>query len=142
MFWGAKFNDYSCVENKQSIITVSWLGLLLLRYTPVRTPFTVILEEFGENVTLRSVLQSSETLSYGEPINIKAFVRLAMPEELVIEPGYTVTDFMTVYTLIPIRHHDKLTRHGVDCEVGPVELFRFRGEPLYYRAMCRRLISS
>ena len=142
MFWGAKFNDYSCVENKQSIITVSWVGLLLLRYTPVRTPFTAILEGFGENVTLQSVLQSSETLSYGESINMKAFVRLTMPEELVIEPGYAVTDFLMVYTLIPIRHHDKLRRHGVDYEVGPVQLFRFRGEPLYYRALCRRLISS
>ena len=140
MFWGVKFLDYSYEENKQSIITVSWLALLLLRYKPARGPFISILQKHGENVTLYSIVQSAETVSYGEGISIKAVVRLAMPDELVIEPGYTVTDFIMVYTLIPIRHHDKIQRHGVDYEVGPPQLFRLKGEPVYYRALCRRLV--
>lgn len=140
MFWGVKFTDYSYEENKQSIITVSWFALLLLRYTPARSSFISVLHKYGENVTLYSIVQSAETVSYGEGISIKAVVRLAMPDELIIEPGYTVTDFIMVYTLIPIRHHDKITRHGVDYEVGPPQLFRLKGEPVYYRALCRRLM--
>jgi len=141
MFWGVKFVDWSPVENKQSIITVSWLGLLLLRYKPVKTLFTPVLNAGGENVTLYSIVQSGETVSYGEGITIKAVVRLALPDEVVIEPGFMVTDFVKVYTLIPIRHHDKIMRNGVYYEVGSPQVFRFKGEPQYCAVLCRRLVS-
>jgi hypothetical protein len=140
MFWGVKFFDWSPVENKQSIITVSWLGLLLLRYKPVTTLFTPVLNAGGENVTLYSIVQSGETVSYSEGITIKAVIRLALPDEVVIEPGFMVTDFVKVYTIIPVRHHDKIMRNGVDYEVGSPQLFRFKGEPQYYAALCRRLV--
>jgi len=140
MFWGVKFFDWSPVENKQSIITVSWLSLLLLRYKPVKTLFTPVLNAGGENVTLYSIVQSGETVSYSEGITIKAVVRLALPDEVVIEPGFMVTDFVKVYTIIPVRHHDKIMRNGVDYEVGSPQLFRFKGEPQYYAALCRRLV--
>jgi len=141
MFWGVKFLDWSYMENKQSVVTVSWLGILLLNYRPVRTPFTQVLEQAGENLTLYSVVQSEGQTSYLEGINVRAVVRLLRPDELVIEPGYSVSDFIMVYTLLPIRQRDKIRRYGVDYEVGPVELFRFHGEPYYYRAVCRRLIA-
>jgi len=140
MFWGVKFLDFSFVENKQSTITVSWLGLMLLHYQPVRTPFKAFLEKFGESVTLYPVLQAGETVFYGEGISIKAIASLRLPEEIIIEPGYTVNDFVTLYTLIPIRTHDKIRRHGVEYEASPVQLFRFKGEPDHYRAICRRLV--
>jgi len=140
MFWGVKFFDWSYVENKQSIITVSWLGLLLLRYKAVRTLFTPVLNAGGENVTLFSIVEAGETVSYSEGITIKAVVRLALPDEVVIEPGFMVTDFVKVYTLIPIRHHDKIMRNGVDYEVGSPQVFRFKGGPQYYAALCRRLV--
>jgi len=56
MFWGVKFFDWSPVENKQSTITVSWLGLLLLRYKPVTTLFTSFLNAYGANITLYSIV--------------------------------------------------------------------------------------
>jgi hypothetical protein len=140
MFWGVKFLDWSPVENKQSTITVSWLSLLLLNYEPVQTRFTQILWQAGENLTLYSVVQSEGQTSYLEGINVRAIVRLLRSDELVIEPGYALTDFIMIYTLLPVRQRDKIRRYGVDYEVGPVELFRFRGEPYYYRALCRRLI--
>jgi len=142
MFWGVKFLDWNPVENKQSTITISWLGLLLLRYTPARTPFKAILEKFGENVTLHPVLRVGETVSYGEGIDIKAIVSPTRAEEVLIEPGYTVDDFVTLYTFIPIRTHDKVRRHGLEYEIGPVQLFRFRGEHGHYRAVCRRLVGQ
>lgn len=140
MFWGVKFVDWTPVENKQSIITVSWLSLLLLRYKPVRTLFTPVLNAGGENMTLYSIVGAGESVSFSEGITIKAVVRLAVPDEIVIEPGFMVTDFVKVYTVIPIRHHDKIMRNGVDYEVGSPQLFRFKGEPQYYAALCRRLV--
>jgi hypothetical protein len=140
MFWGVKFVDWSPIEIKQSVITVSWLGLLLLRYKPVNTLFTPIVNAGGENVTLYSIVQSGETVSYSEGITIKAVVTLTLADEVVIEPGFMITDFIKVYTVIPVRHHDKIVRNGVDYEVGSPQLFRFEGEPQYYAALCRRLV--
>ncbi|MDH7477101.1 MAG: hypothetical protein QHH17_01820 [Candidatus Bathyarchaeota archaeon] len=140
MFWGVKFKDLSPVENKQSIITVSWLGLLLLRYMPKHTPFKAILEKYGENLTLYPILEVGETVSYGEGIPFKAMVRVETPTEIVLEPGYTITDYITLQTFLPIRTRDKVRRGGVDFEVGPVKVYRWMGEPAYYQATCRRLI--
>jgi len=107
----------------------------------VTTLFTSFLNAYGANVTLYSIVQAGETVSYSEGITIKAVVRLAVPDEVLIEPGFMVTDFVKVYTLIPIRHHDKLMRNGVYYEVGSPQVFRFKGEPQYYAALCRRLVS-
>ncbi|MEM3697119.1 MAG: hypothetical protein QXQ94_06430 [Candidatus Bathyarchaeia archaeon] len=141
MFWGVKFKDWSPVENKQSIITVSWLGLLLLRYTPKHTPFKAILEKFGENLTLYPILEAGETVSYGDGISLKAIVRVENPAEIVLEPGYAITDYITIQTFLPIRTRDKIRRGGVDFEVGPVKVYRWMGEPAYYQTTCRRLIT-
>jgi len=140
MFWGVKFVDWSPIENKQSVITVSWLGLLLLRFKHVNTLFTPVLNAGGENVTLYSIVQSGETVSYIEGITIKAVVKSALADEVVIEPGFMITDFIKVYTVIPVRHHDKIMRNGVEYEVGSPQVFRFKGEPQYYAALCRRLV--
>jgi hypothetical protein len=142
MFWGIKFKDWSPAENKQSIITVSWLGLLLLDYEPKHTPFKAILEKFGENVTLYPIFETGETVSYGEGINLKAMVRVETPNEIVLEPGYAITDYITLQTFLPIRTRDKIRRGGVDFEVGPVKVYRWMGETAYYQAICRRLITQ
>jgi hypothetical protein len=142
MFWGVKFKDWSPVENRQSIITVSWLGLLLLRYMPKHTLFKAILEKFGENIALYPIVEASETVSYGEGINLKAMVRVETPTEIVLEPGYAITDYITIETFLPIRTRDKIRRGGVDFEVGPVKVYRWMGEPAYYQATCRRLIAQ
>jgi hypothetical protein len=142
MFWGVKFKDWSPVENRQSIITVSWLGLLLLRYMPKHTLFKAILEKFGENIALYPIVEASETVSYGEGINLKAMVRVETPTEIVFEPGYAITDYITLQTFLPIRTRDKIRRGGVDFEVGPVRVYRWMGEPAYYQATCRRLITQ
>jgi len=140
MYWGVKFQDYSPVENKKATVTVSWLSVLFLKYSPPITSFTRILRSHGEDVTLYPVRQAEESVTYGEGLTIKAMVSPARPDEIVLEPGYVVNDYITVHVFAPIRHHDKIRRKGVDYEVGPVEEFDFQGQLMYRRAVCRRLL--
>lgn len=140
MYWGVKFQDYSPVENKKATVTVSWLSFLFLNYSPPMTPFTRILRSHGEDVSLYPVRQAEGSVSYGEGVTIRALVGHTTPEELVMEPGYVVNDYVTIHVFTPIRHRDKIRRKGVDYEVGPVEEYDFQGQLMYRRAVCRRLL--
>jgi len=140
MFWGTKFGDYSPVENKKSVVTVSWLSLLFLNYSPPITVFTRILRSHGEDVTLYPVIEAGESVSYGEGVAVKALVSPSRADEIVMEQGYSVNDYITVHTFAPIQHHYKLRHRGVDYEVGPVESYSFQGQLVSRRATCRRLI--
>ena len=140
MYWGAKFSDYSPVENKKSIVTVSWLSLLFLNYSPPITVFTRILRSHGEDVTLYPVIEAKESVSYGEGVTIKALVSPSRTDEIIMELGYVVNDYITLHTFAPIRHHYKIRHKGTDYEVGPVEEYSFQGQLMSRRAVCRRLI--
>jgi hypothetical protein len=140
LYWGVKFTAFSPITNQQSTVTVSWLGHLLLNYTSALTPFTRILNQYGENVELLMIVQAGEPTSYYDPIPIKGVVRILRQDEIIVEPGYMLTDFLMIYTFLPVRHHDKIRRHGVDYEVAEVALFRLEREPLYFRSVCRRLL--
>lgn len=140
MFWGVKFNDYGAVENKQSVVTVSWLSRLFLNYKPPVTFFTRILRSTGEEVTVYPVVENEESVSYGEGVAVRALVSPGRTDEIVTEPGYIVNDYVTVHAFAPIRHHYKLRYRGTDYEVGPVESYSFRGQLVSRRAVCRRLI--
>ena len=141
MYWGAKFSDYSPVENKKSIVTVSWLSILFLNYSPPITVFTRILRSHGEDVTLYPVIEAEESVSYGEGVTIKALVSPSRTDEIIMELGYVVNDYITLHTFVPIRHHYKIRHKGIDYEVGPVEDYSFQGQLMSRRAVCRRLIS-
>jgi hypothetical protein len=142
MFWGAKHADYSYVENKQAMATVCWLGLLFLNYEEPLTRFTQILRSKGENITLYPIREAFETVSYGEGIDIQAIVSQTRVEEVLIEPGYIVNDYLNVYTFTPLRQHDKIRRKGIDYEVLGVQALDFAGETAYFKANCRRLIGQ
>lgn len=139
-YWGVKFIDFSPIAVSQSTVTVSWLGHLFLNYTPALTSFTKILNQYGENIELLMIVQAGDPTTYYDPIPIKGVVRNTRTEEVLFEPGYVITDFLTIYTFIPVRHHDKIRRHGTDYEVMSLQLFRFEREPLYFRSICRRLL--
>jgi len=140
MFWGVRHSNYSPVENKQASATVCWLSLLYLNYEEPVTRFTQILNAAGENVILYPVIAASDTVSYGEAVDIKAVVSSLRSDEVIIEPGYVVADYLSTHVFAPIRHHDKIRRRGVDYEVLDVQEFDFHGETLYRKAVCRRLI--
>lgn len=140
MFWGVKHADYSPVENKKALATVCWLGQLFLNYETPVTRFTQILSSKGETVTLYSVIAAEEQTSYAEAIDIKAIVSPTRSEEILVEPGYVVNDYVTVYTFTPLRHHDKIIRKGEAYEVLSIHNFNFAGEIAYFEASCRRLV--
>jgi len=142
MFWGAKHTDYSYVENKKAMATVCWLSLLYLNYEEPTTRFKQILRSNGENITLYQIREASEQTSYGEDIDIKAIVSPARAEETLIEPGYILNDYITIHVFAPIRHHDKIRRKGTDYEVLDLQTFDFRGETIYFKAYCRRLLGQ
>jgi hypothetical protein len=142
MFWGVNFSDYSFEENKQATATVAWLSLLYLNYEDPITRFTQILRSKGENVILYPVREAGDKVSYGEAVDIQAIVSPARIEEVILEPGYLINDYLTIHVFAPIRHHDKIRRKGVDCEVLDVQEFDFRGETMYRRATLRRLLGA
>lgn len=139
MFWGLKFRDYSPVENKQSIVTVSWLGIFLIKYRPINTVFTRILDVIGEKVMFYPLVEEGEKKAYGEGVEIEAVVEPLRAEELVFEHGYVETDQIRVYVFSPIRNRDKIEWKGRFYEVGPVQEYSFRGETVYRASICRRM---
>jgi len=142
MYWGVKHVDYSSVENKQATATVCWLSRLYLNYEDPITRFTQILRSNDENVILYPVREQADRVSYGEGVDIKAVVSPARADEVLIEPGYIINDYLTVHVFAPIRHHDKIRRKGVDYEVLDVQEFDFQGETALRRAVCRRLLGA
>jgi len=142
MFWGVKQADYGCVENKKAMATVCWLSLLYLNYEQPNTRFMQILRSKGEDITLFSVIEAADKTSYGEAIETKAMVSPTRTEEVLIEPGYVLNDYITVYTFTPLRHRDKIRRKGEDYEVLGVQAFDSAGETAHFKANCRRLIGQ
>jgi hypothetical protein len=140
MFWGVKHSDYGHVENKQAMATVCWLAQLFLNYQEPLTPFTRFLRARGENLEIYSVREASEQVTYGEAIDVLAVVSPVRVEEVLVEPGYLINDYVTVYTFAPLRHRDKIRRKGEDYEVLGVQAFDFAGETAYFKANCRRLV--
>ena len=139
MFWGLKFENYSPIEDKQSIITVSWLGIFLTRYKPINTTFTKILGSLGEKITFYPLVEEGEKASYGDEIEIEAVVEPLRSEEIVFESGYMESDQIKVYVYFPIRNRDRIEWKGRLYEVGPVEEYSFRGETVYKASVCRRV---
>ena len=142
MYWGVKHDDFGFVENKKAMATVCWLSLMYLNYEAPSTRFTQVLRSKGENVTLYPVVEAGEKVSYGDPVGIQAIVNPTRIGEILMEPGYLIEDYITVYSFAPLRHHDKLRRKGRDYEVQSVQPFSFKGETAYFKAVCRRLASS
>ncbi len=122
--------------------TVAWLSLLYLNFEPPSTRFTQILSSKGENIVLFPVREQADTVLYGEGIDVKAMVSLVRAEEVLIEPGYIIDDYMAIYVFVPVRHHDKIRRNGVDYEALDIQELEFSGETLFRRAVCRRLVGA
>jgi len=115
---------------------------MYLNYEEPSTRFTQVLRSKGENVTLYSIVETGEKISYGEPVNIQAIVSPTRIGEILIESGYLIEDYITAYVFTPLRHHDKLRWKGRDYEVQTVQPFSFKRETAYFKAVCRRLVGS
>ncbi|MEM2971299.1 MAG: hypothetical protein QW270_02615 [Candidatus Bathyarchaeia archaeon] len=142
MFWGVRHSNYSPIENRWAMASVCWLARFFLNYEEPVTRFTQILRSKGENITLFPVREAGETVSYGEDIDVQAIVSPARIDEVLLEPGYIMNDYITIYTFAPLRQHDKIRRKGVDYTVLGIRAFDWKGETAYFKANCRRLVGQ
>ncbi|MCW3994595.1 MAG: hypothetical protein NWE98_00390 [Candidatus Bathyarchaeota archaeon] len=139
MFWGTKHATFAPVENKQAMATVCWLGQLLLDYEPPLTRFTQVLNSKGEKLTLYPVTQMGDVPAYGEAVELKAIVLQSKMEEVFIEPGYLINDYLVLHVFAPIRRQDKVVCNGVAYEVTSIRDFMFRNDVAFRKAVLRRL---
>jgi len=140
MYWGPKFDDFTPITEQKAMANVSWLAQLFLCYEEPITAFTRILRSKGENILLYQVTQVGDRVTYSERTPILAIVDPTRADEILIEPGYIVNDYITLYTFAPLRRQDKIRHKGEDYEILSVQAFDFAGEPAYFRVSCRRLI--
>jgi hypothetical protein len=127
------------VENKQAMATVCWLGQFLLDYQTPITRFTQVLESKGETLTLYPITKTDETPRYGAGTNFKAVIVPQKAEEILLEPGYIVDDYVVLHIFAPVRRMDKICRNGIEYEVVGVQEFTFQNQPAFIKATLRRL---
>ncbi len=137
--WGPVFTDYSPITPAKAMANVSWIGRMFLNYEEPVTQFTRILKSKGEFVLLYPVRQAADAVSYGEPLNVLAVVSSLKAEQVLIEAGYYLEDYLAVYTFLPVRVHDKIRRQGQDYEAQTVTPFTYANKRLYFKSVLRRL---
>ncbi len=142
LYWGPVFTDYSPITHQKAMANVTWLARMFLNYEEPVTRFTQILNSKGEAVLLYPVRQAVETVSYGEPLDILAIVSPVRAEEVLLEAGYLLNDYLAFYTFLPVRHHDKIRRKGEDYEIQSVQRFTYENQTVYFKAVARRLLAA
>jgi hypothetical protein len=142
MNWGPTFTDYSPITPAKAMANVSWLAQLFLNYADPVTNFTRVLALNAENLTLYPLLDVGDRTVYADGLAVKAIVAMGTAGELVFEAGYTMQDYITVYSFVPLRMHDKVRRANVDYEVQTVQPFAVNGDPEYFKSVCRRLLGT
>jgi hypothetical protein len=115
---------------------------MFLNYEEPLTPFTKILNSKGEVVLLYPIQQAVETVSYGDPLDILAIVSPLRAEEVVLEPGYYLNDYLIFYIFVPVRIHDKIRRKGEDYEVQSMQPFTYENQAIYFKLVARRLLAT
>jgi hypothetical protein len=139
--WGPLFTDYSPVIAAKAMANVSWIGRMFLNYEEPNSQFAKILKSKGEGILLYPVRQAVQVVDYGEPLDLQAVVSPLKVEQVLIEPGYYLSDYLAVYTLIPVRSHDKIQRQGEKYEVQTVTPYTFANQRCYFKSTVRRLIA-
>jgi hypothetical protein len=142
MYWGPQFTDYSPITPQKAMTNVTWLAQLFLAYQDPSTDITHILSVNGESLLLYPVQQAADQVTWGSPLNLLGLVTLGAVGEIVLEPGYITEAHITVFSFLPVRVHDKIRRSGVDYEVITVSEEDLNGDPIFYKSVCRKLISQ
>lgn len=138
--WGPIFLDYSPIIPAKAMANVSWIARMFLNYEEPVSQFTRILKSKGESVLLFPVRQAVQTVDYGEPLDLLAVVSPLKVEQVLIEPGYYLDDYLAFYTFLPVRSHDKIRRQGEDYELQTVTPFTYANQRCYFKSTARRLI--
>jgi hypothetical protein len=142
LYWGPIFTDFSPLTPQKAMSGVTWLARMFLNYTEPLTRFTQILNSNGEAILLYPIRQAVEIVSYGEPLDILAVVSPLRAEEVLLEPGYVVNDYLVFYTFVPVRNHDKVRRKGEDYELMSMQPFTYENQTIYFKSVARRLLAT
>jgi len=142
LFWGPIFEDFSPITPQKAMANVTWLARMFLNYVEPLTRFTQILNSKGEAVLLYPVRQAVETVSYGDALDVLAVVSPVRAEEVVLEAGYFLNDYLAFYTFVPVRNHDKIRRKGEDYEIQSLQPFTYENQPIYFKSVARRLLAT
>jgi hypothetical protein len=106
------------------------------------TDFTELLSLNGDELFLYPVQQAAAQVTWGQPITLLGMVTLGASSELVLEPGYITQRQITIHSFLPTRIHDKIRYSGEDYEVITVSDYDLNGDPIFYKSVCRRLITQ
>jgi hypothetical protein len=142
LYWGPVFTDYSPITAQKAMANVTWLARMFLNYEEPLTKFTQILNSKGEAVLLYPVRQAVEIVSYGEPLDVLAIVSPVRAEEVLLEAGYLLNDYLAFYTFVPVRNHDKIRRKGEDYEIQTLQPFTYENQTIYFKSIARRLLAT
>jgi hypothetical protein len=140
--WGPLFTDYSSITPAKAMANVSWIARMFLNYSEPSTQFMRMLKSKGEAVLLYQVKQAADSTAYGDPLELAAVVSQLKAEQVLIEPGYILNDYLAFYTFVPVRSHDKIRRQGENYEVQTVEPYVFCNQRFYFKSTARRLLAS
>jgi hypothetical protein len=100
--WGPLFTDFSPITPQKAMANVSWIARMFLNYEEPSTQFTRILNSKGEQVLLYPLRHAVETVDYGEPLDLLAVVSALKAEQVLIEPGYYLDDYLAFYTFLRV----------------------------------------
>jgi hypothetical protein len=142
LYWGPVFTDYSPITAQKAMANVTWLARMFLNYQDPLTRFVQILNGKGEAVLLYPIRQAVETVSYGEPLDVLAIVSPVRVEEVLLEAGYLLNDYLAFYTFVPVRNHDKIRRKGEDYEIQTLQPFTYENQTIYFKSIARRLLAT
>lgn len=139
LFWGPIYTDYSPITPQKAVTEVAWVARMFLAYSLPLTDFSYMLETEGEKVQLFSIRQAGDITTYSPAMVIPAVIQNANVKETFLEAGYVITDYLRMYSLIPVRARDKIRRLGGDYEVQTVQKVIQENQPVCYKSELRRL---
>ncbi len=139
--WGPTFTDYAPITPSKAMANVSWIARMFLSYEEPSTPITRILRRKGESILLYPVRQSIEAVDYGEPLDLFSVVAPLRAEQVLIDPGYILNDYLAFFTFLPVRSHDKFRRQGEDYEVQTVTPYTYANQRVFFKSVARRLFA-
>ena len=109
--------------------------------------FSRILAQEGVTVTWKKRQEGAADPETGDLAatwtaeDIKAIVEPAGINEVVVEAGYGIEDYIRIFVTADVQQSDRIAWLGDNWEILSVEAFYLRGNLEYRTALCRRLIA-
>ncbi len=103
--------------------------------------FASILNLSGETLRLNAVSQVNDEDSWSSmATTFIGIVAVGTVGEIILEAGYSMEDYITIYSAQQLNQHDHVTRADLQYEVKTTHHYDVNGIPQYYKSSCRKLI--